>query len=276
LVRRARHWPAVTSFLGYHLDRTELPTVSRKRLPRDFRVGEWLVQPSLDRLSGESRVVHLRPKLMDVLVYLAEHVGEVLPKDDIIAAVWAQQFLAESVLTRSITELRQALGDDPEAPRYIETVTKRGYRLIAAVEDVAPPPPGRAQGGGVAVVSYAGKRIQLADGESVIGRGPDAVVRIDAMPVSRHHARILFREGRALLEDLHSKNGTLLDETPVQGAVELADGATIRIGPAQLVFHLVGALGSTETSPAATASGSKGPSKDAGQGQLTSDEKYRP
>jgi DNA-binding winged helix-turn-helix (wHTH) protein len=236
--------------------------VSHKRLPRDFRDGDWLVQPSLDRLSCESRVVHLRPKLMDVLAYLADHAGEVLPKDDIIAAVWAQQFLAESVLTRSITELRQALGDDPDAPRFIETVTKRGYRLIAAVEDAAPAQ--RAQGCGIAVVSYAGKRIQLADGESMIGRAPDAAVRVDAMPVSRHHARILLKDGRALLEDLHSKNGTLLDETPVRGAVELADGATIRIGPAQLVFHLVGTAGSTETSPAAAAPGSKGPSKDAG------------
>jgi len=77
--------------------------------------------------------------LMDVLGFLAQHAGEVVSNDEIIAAVWAREFMAESVLTRSITELRHILGDHATEPRFIETITKRGYRLVAPVEWVHGP-----------------------------------------------------------------------------------------------------------------------------------------
>jgi DNA-binding winged helix-turn-helix (wHTH) protein len=107
----------------------------------DFRLSEWLIQPSLDRISRGKEVVHIRPKLMDVLALLAQRAGDVVSNDEIIAAVWAKEFMAESVLTRSITELRHVLGDHATNPRFIETITKRGYRLVAPVEWVHGPPP---------------------------------------------------------------------------------------------------------------------------------------
>lgn len=100
----------------------------------DFRLAGWLVQPSLNRLSLEDNVVQLEPKLMDVLVYLAENAGQVMSKIDITDAVWSDVFITESVITRSIAGLRRAFGDDVKNPRFIETISKRGYRLIAAVE----------------------------------------------------------------------------------------------------------------------------------------------
>jgi DNA-binding winged helix-turn-helix (wHTH) protein/tetratricopeptide (TPR) repeat protein len=100
----------------------------------NFHLGEWLVEPSLNRLSRGGENVHIRLKLMDVLGFLAQHAGQVVSNEEIIAAVWAREFMAESVLTRSIAELRQLLGDHASEPRFIETVTKRGYRLVAAVE----------------------------------------------------------------------------------------------------------------------------------------------
>jgi DNA-binding winged helix-turn-helix (wHTH) protein len=100
----------------------------------DFRLAGWLVQPSLNRLSFEERVVQLEPKLMDVLVYLAENAGQVVSKIDINDAVWTDVFITESVITRSIAGLRRAFGDDVKNPKFIETISKRGYRLIAAVE----------------------------------------------------------------------------------------------------------------------------------------------
>jgi DNA-binding winged helix-turn-helix (wHTH) protein len=241
------------------------PQVQRsRRLPRDFRVGDWLVQPSLDRISCAGRTAHLRPKLMDVLVHLAEHAGEVLPKDDIIAAVWEQKFLAESVLTRSITELRHALGDDLETPRYIETITKRGYRLLAPVAELDEPRPAVA-GRAAFVVSHAGRRVALAEGESMIGRAPDAALRVDSMAVSRHHARVVVAGDRARLEDLGSKNGTLVDGRVVSRSADLFDGTRIQVGPALLVVHVIGLMGSTETDPRREAAADEpGPSKDTG------------
>jgi DNA-binding winged helix-turn-helix (wHTH) protein len=104
-----------------------------RQVAADFRIAGWLVQPSLNRLSFDDQVVQLEPKLMDVLVYLAENAGQVMSKIDITDAVWSDVYITESVITRSIAGLRRAFGDDVKNPRFIETISKRGYRLIAEV-----------------------------------------------------------------------------------------------------------------------------------------------
>lgn len=109
--------------------------------PREFWFGEWLVQPSLNQLCAGEKVVHLRPKVMDVLSFLARHPGEVVGKDDLIEGVWAKKFLADTALSRAVFELREALGDDPHHPRFVETIPKRGYRLVAPIRTVSEPSP---------------------------------------------------------------------------------------------------------------------------------------
>jgi Tol biopolymer transport system component/DNA-binding winged helix-turn-helix (wHTH) protein len=108
-------------------------------MKHDFFLGAWLVQPSLDRLSLDGRTVQVRPKVMDLLVYLAGVPGAVVSKDTLLNEVWRSEAISESVLTRTITELRSALGDDAAQPRFLETIPKRGYRLIEAVHTVSPP-----------------------------------------------------------------------------------------------------------------------------------------
>ncbi len=105
-----------------------------------FRVGEWVVRPSLNQLARAGAVTRLRPKVMDVLAFLAARPGEVVSKDEILEAVWAKQFLGDTALSRAVFELREVLGDDPQHPVYIETIPKRGYRLVAAVEPLADAP----------------------------------------------------------------------------------------------------------------------------------------
>jgi len=109
----------------------------------DFRLAGWLVQPSLNRLSHDDKAVQLEPKIMDVLVYLAEHAGEVKSKINITDAVWPEVIITDSVITRSIAGLRRAFGDDVRNPRFIETISKRGYRLIAEVEYSSTPEVGQ-------------------------------------------------------------------------------------------------------------------------------------
>jgi DNA-binding winged helix-turn-helix (wHTH) protein len=99
----------------------------------DFRVGSWLVQPTLNVISDGATVRHLEPQVMDLLVFLAQSPGAVASKDAIIETVWKGRFIAESTLTRSIADLRRALGDTQQDPQYIETIAKRGYRLVAPV-----------------------------------------------------------------------------------------------------------------------------------------------
>jgi DNA-binding winged helix-turn-helix (wHTH) protein len=100
------------------------------RQRRDIQLGEWLVQPHLNRISRAGKTVQLEPKLMDVLSFLAERAGQVVSKEEISDAVWTDQFVTESVITRAIAGLRRALEDDAQNPTYIETISKRGYRLI--------------------------------------------------------------------------------------------------------------------------------------------------
>ena len=102
-------------------------------MQRDLRVGGWLVQPSLCRISKSDVTVQVRAKVMDLLVYLAEHPGQVVSKDVLLRDVWGTDAISESALTRTIAEMREALGDDIEQPSILETIPKRGYRLIAPV-----------------------------------------------------------------------------------------------------------------------------------------------
>ena len=70
---------------------------------------------------------------MDVLLCLVDHAGEVVSKNDLLDAVWQTEFVSDNTLQGRIAELREALGDDAQNPTYIETIRKRGYRLIAEV-----------------------------------------------------------------------------------------------------------------------------------------------
>src|SRR5215469_318008 len=99
----------------------------------DFRIGPWLVQPSLNLLSQDGATVHLEPKVMEVLVFLAQRVGEVVPREELIQTVWAGAFVTDDVVKRCVSVLRSALEDDAREPRFIETIPKRGYRFIAPI-----------------------------------------------------------------------------------------------------------------------------------------------
>ena len=102
-------------------------------LPGSFSAGEALVQPSLNRISIHGRVCQVEPKVMQVLVLMARRPGTVVPREDFLEIVWAGTIADDYLLNRAVSELRKILDDDPQAPRYIETIRKGGYRLIAPV-----------------------------------------------------------------------------------------------------------------------------------------------
>jgi TolB-like protein/DNA-binding winged helix-turn-helix (wHTH) protein/Tfp pilus assembly protein PilF len=99
----------------------------------NFRIGEWLVEPQLNSLSSADSSIRIEPKVMEVLIYLAGHAGEVVSKERLIEVIWEDRFVTDEVLTTSIWELRKALGDEARNPRFIQTVPRKGYRLIAPV-----------------------------------------------------------------------------------------------------------------------------------------------
>ncbi|HSN55136.1 MAG TPA: winged helix-turn-helix domain-containing protein [Candidatus Sulfomarinibacteraceae bacterium] len=112
----------------------------RRRLER-FRLGEWLVVPAEGRLIAGEETRRLEPRTMDVLVCLAERAGAVVSKNALIDAVWAGGYISEGTLTNAVAELRAALGDDARHPRFVETIPKRGYRLLVQPQPEEPGEP---------------------------------------------------------------------------------------------------------------------------------------
>jgi TolB-like protein len=104
--------------------------------PARFRVGEWVVDSEACTLFKGETEVRLRPLLVDLLVLLSARAGEVVAKDEILDRVWEKRFLSDSILSRTVAELRRLMGDDSAHPHIIETIRKRGYRLIAPVENL--------------------------------------------------------------------------------------------------------------------------------------------
>jgi TolB-like protein/DNA-binding winged helix-turn-helix (wHTH) protein/Flp pilus assembly protein TadD len=102
---------------------------------RPFRVGDWLVEPAVGGLTRDGHAVKLEPKVMELLVYLARRPGRVVPREELEQAVWAGTVVGYDALTSAIIKLRRAFGDDSRHPWLIETVSKKGYRLIAPVAE---------------------------------------------------------------------------------------------------------------------------------------------
>jgi DNA-binding winged helix-turn-helix (wHTH) protein/tetratricopeptide (TPR) repeat protein len=98
-----------------------------------FRIGAVLVQPDSLTVSLDGNDTALEPRMMEVLIALAEHAGEVVSAEQLLIEVWRGTFYGDNPVHKAIAYLRKVFGDDLKSPRYIETIRKRGYRLIAKV-----------------------------------------------------------------------------------------------------------------------------------------------
>ena len=101
---------------------------------RRFRLLDCTIDRALCRIERGHAVSHVEPRVMDVLVALAGDAGNAMSRDRIIESAWGHPYVTDDALSRCISLLRHALGDDPRKPRFIETIPKRGYRLLAPVE----------------------------------------------------------------------------------------------------------------------------------------------
>jgi DNA-binding winged helix-turn-helix (wHTH) protein/TolB-like protein len=108
-------------------------------LDGDFRIRGWLVQPQLRLILPPGKRVQVEPKVMQVLVKLAKHPGEVVSKDSLLEQVWGGTHVTEGVLTRAISELRKILEEGPKHQEIIQTIPRSGYRLLAVPEPAEPP-----------------------------------------------------------------------------------------------------------------------------------------
>ena len=160
--------------------------------------------------------------------------------------MWPSTFVLDTNLASLVAEIRRALGDAADHPRFLRTMHRFGYWFVGDV---------RAEDAGGEVVRPAvrfwlvweGRQVPLAQGENVVGRASDAEVWLDAPSVSRNHARITVSGQDATVEDLESKNGTFVGGDRITTPCRLADGDQIRLGSVVVTFRIPPAPGSTDT-----------------------------
>jgi len=111
-----------------------LATWSPNAGPSRFRIEDWIVDPATSQMVRGDKAVRLEPKVMDLLTYLAKRAGRLVTRDDIEDNVWADVIVGYDTVTGAIQKLRKAFSDDARNPRIIETIPKKGYRLVATVQ----------------------------------------------------------------------------------------------------------------------------------------------
>lgn len=211
--------------------------------------GAFVLDLDQRRLFTGGAEVRLQPKAFELLRLLAEARPKALSKDEILAAVWPGTFVGENSLATVIRDLRSALADDAQEPRYIRTAYGYGYAFIgevAVVAEAAAIAPVAAAISGWRLIHHY-REITLREGDNVLGRTGHDVVVFDSPTVSRHHAVIRVAGDHAIVEDLASKNGTWLGPVRVLAPTPLADGMELRLGSVVAVARFRRHADTTET-----------------------------
>jgi DNA-binding winged helix-turn-helix (wHTH) protein len=215
-----------------------------------LRFGEHVLDPDSRQLFRGREEVRLGPRVFDLLEQLVRSRPRALRKAEIQRRLWPDTAVGDGSLAFLVSELRARLGDDARRPRYIRTVPAFGYAFCGEVTEAAAAATLTASAG-VPRVAWEDRVVPLAEGENLLGRDPDARVRIDVTGVSRRHARVVLRGGEATLEDLGSKNGTFVGrrDDRVTGPVPLPDGSPFRLGRVLLTYRCSPETTSTATAP---------------------------
>jgi DNA-binding winged helix-turn-helix (wHTH) protein len=210
-----------------------------------YRFGEFALESATRRLLRGDREIRLSPKAFDLLLFLVANSSRALPKADLHQQLCPSTFVVDTTLAGLIAEVRQALGDSAEEPRYVRTMHRFGYWFVGDVREEGVP-----DGRLPAVrcwLFWDSRQIALIEGDNLIGRAQDAAVWVDARGISRHHARIRLDGQVATIEDLGSKNGTYVAGQPVTAPMRLADGDEIRLGSVVLTFRVPPPAFATDT-----------------------------
>jgi DNA-binding winged helix-turn-helix (wHTH) protein len=206
---------------------------------------EYVLDLGAHQLLCRGQAVPLSPKALRLLQLLLEARPHALSKDELRRGLWPETAVADANLSNLVGEVRSALQDDARRPRFVRTVHRHGYAfcgeaaaLRSAVQPGAEP---RLR------LRWPGGSAELGPGEHVVGRDAGAAVCVVSPSVSRRHALLRVAAGGASVEDLGSKNGTFVNEVPVDGPRPLADGDEVRAGSVPVTVRLWQPVASTET-----------------------------
>jgi len=247
-------------------------------LKQGFKLGCFEVRPLTGEVSGADGVAHVEPKVMEVLAALAQRPGEVVEREELLKLIWgARAAVADEPLTRCIAELRRALGDSRQTPVYIQTIPKRGYRLLCPVTMLAAcaaapgpteptaavpaaasapqiPPPARRRATHPAVLGGGLAAAIILTGIALWGMDRGAAVSNSAEPIARNTIAVLpftdvggspdsayFGEGLAdeILNRLSAVEGLRVVARTSSFAVRAATDDVRSIGQRLAVAHVL-------------------------------------
>jgi DNA-binding winged helix-turn-helix (wHTH) protein len=211
--------------------------------PVTVRFGPFTLDSARRLLTRGGTPIHLTPKAFDLLALLVVEAPRVVPKGELHERLWPGTFVADATLVGLVKELRRALEDHDQRAPIIRTAHRVGYGFCLDVAEGTPPHLPRQ----MHWVLAGSRRVPLKPGQNDIGRDPECNVWVDSASVSRRHARIHIDASGAVLEDLNSKNGTLVNGVPASGRVALQPGDRIHIGSVLLIFRSSGSGMSTVT-----------------------------
>jgi DNA-binding winged helix-turn-helix (wHTH) protein len=211
------------------------------------RFAQFTIDAGTRQLLGGGGEIHLSPKAFDLLCALIEAAPKVVEKGDLHARIWPNTYVVDANLNILIGEIRRALGDSAQDPKFIRTVHGVGYAFCGAAVEA---PASRAASQTLFCwVAWDGKTCQLTEGDNIIGRDPRSDIWLDAPGVSRRHAviRVDSSQRRVTLEDLRSTNGTFVRRAPVVAEIALTDSDLVQVGTVDLTVRLWAADQAPET-----------------------------
>jgi DNA-binding winged helix-turn-helix (wHTH) protein len=201
--------------------------------------GSFTFDTGARQLCRHDQPLPLSGKAFAVLRVLLERRPDVVSKKQLLHEVWPDTWVEESNLSVAVSELRRALEDDAQRPRFIRTDFRTGYAFIGDAVDLG----SRKREDGARAASkfwlvWSGRRLVLYEGENIVGRDPQFPVWVDEPHVSGQHARLSVSGGQVTVEDLGSTNGTFLRGSRVTVPQPLADGDVIRFGATDVTFKI--------------------------------------
>ena len=228
-----------------------MPTApTEKPFVRTIRFDGWSLDPNSAELARAGEKIRLQEQPLQILQALLANPGQVVTREELVARLWPKGIVDfETGLNTAIRRLRAALREDADAPRYIETLPRRGYRFIGRIDAAAPESEHDLQtlmlGAGDAAVrrtdclvivhapqqADVGRRYALDREVTSIGRGLENDIVLVSQSVSRRHTRVEFRGGETWVVDAASTNGTFIndDSKPTRDA-PIAPGDMLRVG----------------------------------------------
>jgi DNA-binding winged helix-turn-helix (wHTH) protein len=203
-----------------------------------YAFDDFVLDGDTRELLRGGRVVPLSPKGLDFLELLLRERPRAVSVTRLRAALWPHTHVGATSVHVLVSQVRAALDDVSNQPRFVRTVQRFGYAFCGAASGAAARDEEPSAALGVFSISTADGDFRLREGDNVLGREAGLALRIDRPGVSRRHALIRVEADQATLSDLDSKNGTFVAGRQVKGPTPLRDGDELRLGlNATLVFR---------------------------------------